>query len=237
MPAPFSTSLLSLLLFHRIAPRAHRVLSPQIGIRPGEALRDQAPRGETGKKFRRRRTPVRFGFQSAPSFQKTKIYLSFILFLRRCSASWCLEAYVVDMRDSPDGCGSSRRRLLPQRGSSSAVRGAAGAEAAAALRMRLWEERRERHRCRCARPAASRARSRSRERGGELGQLRKEGDLERGWSRSWDRGRGDADGAAVRRRCRRRGRRRRTSECACPTRREDGRGRRREVLLRHFEVR
>lgn len=61
------------------------------------------------------------------------------------------------------------------------------------MMMRLWEERRERHRCRCCCDLLHREPVRDPvRRGGELGQLRKEGDLERGWSRSWDRGRGDA---------------------------------------------
>ena len=62
------------------------------------------------------------------SFPIKQIYLSFILFRRRCSASWCLEAYVVDMRESPE-------RVRPPVTAAAApappaVKGAAGADAA-----------------------------------------------------------------------------------------------------------
>ena len=70
-------------------------------------------------------------FATEPCPSPSLFYLSLILFRRRCSASWCLDAYVVDIRDSPD-----RVRPpavvppAPAPAPPPAVNGAAGADAA-----------------------------------------------------------------------------------------------------------
>ena len=134
-PACLSTSasLLSLLLFHRIAPRAHRFLPRQIEIRPVGALSDQKQRGRNKDQELQNQNEHLFVFFSffsvaSASSSQNEIYLSLILLRRLCSASWCLDAYVVDMRDSPERV----RVPTPLAAAAPAVRGAAGAEAAVA---------------------------------------------------------------------------------------------------------